>query len=103
MVAMELHVVAAAMWTGGLAVLIAFTARRHALLATAIPKFSRLATIAIAIVVITGLFNGFLELALSPGIDFWAGLITTAYGGVLLGKIISTIAIAIVGAQIRWR
>ncbi|ONI82102.1 copper resistance protein CopD [Saccharothrix sp. ALI-22-I] len=103
MISMELHVLGAAAWTGGLAALIVLVAHRRGLLADALPKFSKLATIALILVSATGLFNGLLELALNPVVALPASLFTTSYGLVLIGKIVCAGLLAALGANIRWR
>ncbi|MGM1058231.1 copper resistance D family protein [Saccharothrix sp. Mg75] len=103
MISMELHVLGAAAWTGGLAALVVLVAHRRGLLAEALPKFSKLATIALALVTVTGLFNGVLELALNPVISLPGSLVTTSYGLVLLGKAVCAVALGLLGANIRWR
>ncbi|QFZ16093.1 copper resistance D family protein [Saccharothrix syringae] len=103
MISMELHVLGAAAWTGGLAVLVALVAHRRGLLAEALPKFSKLATVSLVLVSVTGLFNGILELALNPVVTLPGSLFTTSYGLVLLGKVVCAAGLAVLGANIRWR
>jgi putative copper resistance protein D len=103
MVSMELHVLGAAAWTGGLGALMALVAYRKGLLAVALPKFSKVATIALIVVAATGLFNGLLELILNPVIPFPQSLYTTGYGLLFLGKAVCAGLIALLGAHIRWR
>lgn len=103
MISMELHVLGAAAWTGGLAALVVLVAHRRGLLAEALPRFSKLATVSLVLVSVTGLFNGVLELALNPVITLPGSLFTTSYGLVLLGKVACTAGLALLGANIRWR
>ncbi len=103
MISMELHVLGAAVWTGGLGALVVLVAYRRGLLADALPKFSKLATISLAAVSLTGLFNGLLELALNPVVTLPGSLFTTSYGLVLVGKIVCAGLLALLGANIRWR
>ncbi|GAA3460468.1 copper resistance D family protein [Saccharothrix longispora] len=103
MISMELHVLGAAAWTGGLAALVVLVAHRRGLLAEALPKFSKLATVALALVTVTGLFNGVLELALNPVISLPGSLFSTSYGLVLVGKALCAVALGLLGANIRWR
>jgi len=103
MVSMELHVLGAAAWTGGLGALIALVAYRKGLLAAALPKFSKIATISLVVVTVTGLFNGLLELILNPVIPFPQSLFTTGYGLLFIGKTVCAIAVAVLGAHIRWK
>jgi len=103
MVSMELHVLGAAAWTGGLGALMALVAYRKGLLAVALPKFSKVATVALVVVAVTGLFNGLLELILNPVVPFPQSLVTTGYGLLFLGKAVCAGLIALLGAHIRWR
>ncbi|MFC7381213.1 copper resistance D family protein [Sphaerisporangium rhizosphaerae] len=103
MVSMELHVVAAAMWTGGLVAMAVLLARHRDLLARALPRFSRLATVALAVVALSGLFNGLVELALSPTTRLPGSLLTTHYGQLVIVKVLCVGAVALLGANIRWR
>ncbi|MEU4801445.1 CopD family protein [Actinosynnema sp. NPDC023587] len=103
MISMELHVLGAAAWTGGLGALVVLVAHRRGLLAEALPKFSKLATVSLVVVSVTGLFNGLLELALNPVNTLPGSLFTTSYGLILVGKIACAAVLAVLGANIRWR
>ncbi|GLY48191.1 CopD family protein [Lentzea sp. NBRC 102530] len=103
MVSMELHVLGAAAWTGGLGALMALVAYRKGLLAIALPRFSKIATVSLVVVAVTGLFNGLLELVLNPVVPFPQSLFTTGYGLLFLGKFVCAGLIALLGAHIRWR
>lgn len=103
MISMELHVVGAAAWTGGLGALVALVAFRKGLLAEALPKFSKVATVSLVLVTVTGLFNGLLELGLNPVVSLPGSLFTTSYGLVLVGKAVCAVVLAVFGANIRWR
>jgi copper resistance protein D len=103
MISMELHVLAAFAWAGGLTAVIALLARNRGLLADVLPRFSRLATIALAVVAATGAFNGWFELYLTPGIHWYIGLVTTGYGRMVLVKAACLVAIAAIGSTIRYR
>lgn len=107
MISMELHVMAAVAWTGGLGAVATLLATNRTLLAAALPQFSRLATICLVVVGITGLFNAFAELLVKPGGDvvatLWADLFGTSYGLIVVGKVLCFIALGVVGATIRWR
>jgi putative copper resistance protein D len=103
MISMELHVLGAAAWTGGLAALITLVAYRRGLLAEALPEFSKMATISLALVSVTGLFNGLLEMSLNPVVHLPGSLVSTGYGLVLVGKTLCAGALALLGANIRWR
>ncbi|RZS37519.1 putative copper resistance protein D [Herbihabitans rhizosphaerae] len=103
MISMELHVMGAATWTGGLAVLLALAAANRGLLAHALPRFSKLATVCLVVVAASGLFNGLAEVLVTPGKDLFDGLFGTDYGVLVVAKILCVAAIALLGAKIRWR
>jgi putative copper resistance protein D len=103
MVSMELHVMAAVAWTGGLGAVVVLLATNRTLLAHALPRFSRLAALCLIVSVATGLFNGIAELLLKPGGDLWRDLFTTDYGILVVLKITCVTLLAVLGANIRWR
>ena len=87
-----LHVLAASLWVGGLvAVLLLATARgsdRSAALATAVPRYSRMALVCWLVIGVTGVVNALVRVA--P-----ADLFTTGYGALVVGK---AAALAVLGA-----
>jgi putative copper resistance protein D len=103
MISMELHVMSSAAWTGGLGAVAVVLAANRALLATALPRFSKLATICLLVVVATGLFNGTVQILLTPGQSPVAALFGTAYGQLVLLKIVCLGLLAALGGTIRWR
>jgi putative copper resistance protein D len=103
MVLMELHVLAAATWTGGLGAVVALLAANRTLLVLALPRFSKVATVCLIVVAVTGLFNGVVELALSPGRDLAGALFGTEYGVLVMLKVACFGLLAVLGGQIRWR
>jgi putative copper resistance protein D len=103
MVSMELHVVGASLWTGGLLAVAILFARRAELLAGALPRFSKLATLCLSVVAVTGLVNAVTELAFTPGVNFPDSFVTTAYGQLALAKILFIVALACTGGFIRYR
>ncbi|MBB2743538.1 UNVERIFIED_ORG: putative copper resistance protein D [Microbispora rosea subsp. rosea] len=103
MVSMELHVIGACAWVGGLVALAVLLPRHRDLLARTLPRFSRLATYALVVVGLSGLFNGLVELLLTPGESFPASLVTTGYGRLVVAKAVFTGVIALLGGNIRWR
>ena len=103
MVSMELHVVAACAWAGGLGAVVIFLARRPALLAVALPRFSKLATWCVLVVGVSGVFNGLLELALSPVTSLPGSLFTTRYGVLVLAKAVCMIIVAVIAIHVRRR
>lgn len=103
MISMELHVMSAVAWTGGLGAMAVLLAGHRELLAHALPRFSKLATLCIAITTVTGLFNGVVEIQLNPTMSFWSGLFGTPYGLLVLGKVLCLGLLALIGARMRWR
>jgi copper transport protein len=100
-----LHLMAVAVWVGGLATLVMLggVAWRtlepdlaRALLATLIPRFSRVALVAVGVVVVTGAVNAFLALASVS--DLWR----TAYGRVLSAKILLLAMALVLAARHLW-
>jgi len=103
MVVMELHVVTACAWAGGLAAVIVFLVRQPELLAMAMPRYSRLATWCVLIVGVTGVFTGLLELALSPLNSLPASLWSTRFGVLVLAKAALMVVIAVIAVVVRTR
>ncbi|WP_026421838.1 copper resistance D family protein [Actinokineospora inagensis] len=103
MISMELHVMSAAAWTGGLGAVVVLLAANRTLLAHALPRFSRLATICLAVVTVTGFFNGAVELLVNPNRTLVQALFGTGYGILVLMKIGCLAGLAALGANIRWR
>ncbi|MCT2586565.1 copper resistance D family protein [Actinophytocola gossypii] len=101
MVSLELHVLGAAAWTGGLAAVLVLLASNRALLATALPRFSMLATVCLVVVAVTGVFNGVVELTATRGL--FDVLFSTGYGVLVLSKLTCLAVLAALGANIRWR
>lgn len=101
MISLELHVLAVAAWTGGLGAMVVLLAANRSLLATALPRFSRLATVCLVVVALTGLFNGFVELTSTGSLP--DTLFTTRYGVLVVLKFGCLCLLAAVGAVIRWR
>jgi len=99
------HLLAVAVWVGGLAVLVAVggpawrrlgAAERPRLLRQLVPRFSRLAVGAVALVLVTGTVNAFLELA-TPG-DLWR----LSYGRAITAKIVLLALALALAARHRW-
>ena len=90
------HVVAASAWAGGLAFLLfaLWRARgdRWGLAAKAVPRFSALAVVSIAALLMAGVVNGFLE------VRSWSGLWETTYGRLLLVKVALVLPLLLLGA-----
>ncbi|OQO90751.1 copper resistance protein CopD [Saccharomonospora piscinae] len=103
MVLLELHIVSAVAWTGGLAAVVVLAGRHRGLLAVALPRFSRLATACLAVTVATGALSGLVEFVQHPTVEPWPGIVTTTYGHLLLAKIVALGAIAALGGYTRWK
>jgi putative copper resistance protein D len=103
MISLELHVMSAVAWTGGLGAMAVLLIGNRTLLTHALPRFSKLATLCLALSVTTGVFNACVEILLDPAIGFWAGLFTTPYGQLVLLKVACAGTIAMLGAHLRWR
>ncbi len=103
MISMELHVVAASAWAGGLTAVVLFLAAYPTLLAGALPRFSTLATWCVLVVGVTGMVNGLLQLALSPITHLPGSLLSTRYGVLLLGKAACLGIIGAIAVHVRLR
>jgi len=90
------HVLAAATWTGGLAfVVLALTlaeADRWPLAARSVPRFSTMAVVSVAVLIVAGTVNGYLQ------VRAWRGLWETTYGLLLLAKVGLVLPLLALGA-----
>ena len=90
------HVLAAAVWTGGLAFVVLALAlsrgKRWELAATSVPRFSTTAVVSVAILLVAGTINGYLQ------VRAWRGLWETDYGVLLLVKIGLVLPLLAIGA-----
>jgi copper resistance protein D len=91
------HVVGAALWVGGLAVVLALVARHRALLDPVLPRFSRLAGWCIAAVTLTGLLTAVIRLGT------WDAILGTRYGVLVLTKIACLVLLGLLGGLARRR
>jgi putative copper resistance protein D len=103
LISLESHVLAAVSWTGGLLAVMLLLGLDRNLLAGALPRFSRLATVCVFLTGFTGLFNGWYELYGTPGIHWYAALFTTRYGWVLIAKGSCVVAAGLLGGYTRLR
>ncbi|HEV8685889.1 MAG TPA: copper resistance protein CopC [Gaiellaceae bacterium] len=91
-----LHVQAAALWTGGLATVVAALllerGSRWRLAATAVPRLSQTAVAAVAVLVVAGTISGYLEVRAVRGL--WE----THYGQLLLAKLALVTPLLALGA-----
>lgn len=95
-----LHLVAGAVWLGGLVGLVLSLralAGREVLAAQALARFSTIASGVLLGVAVTGTFLGWRILG------SWSGLVGTAYGWLLLGKVAIALVVASLGGWNHWR
>ncbi|TDD46298.1 copper resistance protein CopD [Nonomuraea terrae] len=103
MISMEIHVMGAAAWTGGLVALAAFVAPHRDLLAVALPKFSRIATVCLLLVGLSGLITGLSTMALTPGVTLPDAIVTSPYGQLVVVKTALVALLVPLAAHIRFR
>ncbi len=87
-----LHIVAAAVWIGGLLALLAHAGRRGDDVARATQRYSRFATVAFAVIAVSGVVNAAVRV---PVTALWG----STYGILVLGKAAALIALGVFG----WR
>jgi putative copper resistance protein D len=102
-VSLELHVFAAALWTGGLGAIITLLVADRALLARALPRYSPLAGGCLAVVAVSGLLNAVVELGTKPGTSLIPELLTSDYGRLVILKVVCLCLLAVLGANVRYR
>ena len=90
------HVIAAALWTGGLGflvlALVLADADRWPLATRAVPRFSNMAVVSVAALLVAGVINGYLQ------VRTWSALWETEYGLLLLAKVALVIPLLGLGA-----
>jgi copper transport protein len=90
------HVVAAALWTGGLAFLVLGLllagADRWPLATRAVPRFSTIAVVSVVALITAGIISGYLQ------VRTWSALWETEYGLLLLAKIALLLPLLALGA-----
>ncbi|MGH3022142.1 MAG: CopD family protein [Gaiellaceae bacterium] len=90
------HVIAAALWTGGLGflviALVLADADRWPLATRAVPRFSNMAVVSVAALLVAGVINGYLQ------VRTWSALWETEYGLLLLAKIALVVPLLALGA-----
>jgi putative copper resistance protein D len=106
-VSLELHVFAAALWTGGLGAVVTLLSADRELLARALPRYSPLAGACLGVVAVSGLLNAVVELSARPSTAAPPGLlealVSTDYGQLVLLKAGCLVALAGIGAHMRFR
>jgi len=103
MVSLELHVYAATAWAGGLAAIAALLLAHPRLLSRALPRFSQLAGLCLAVVAVSGVLNALVELATTPGVRLPSALLTSPYGQLVVAKAGCLAMLAPLGGYIRFR
>ncbi|MDF2710246.1 MAG: copper resistance protein CopD [Nonomuraea muscovyensis] len=103
MISMEIHVMGAAAWTGGLAAIMVFVAPRGDLLAVVLPRFSRIATVCLLLVGLSGLITGLGTMALTPGVELPGAIVTSEYGLLVVAKLALVALLVPLAAHIRFR
>ena len=90
------HVVAAGVWAGGLAFLVAALVLARAdhwrLAARAVPRFSSIAVVALAVLIVAGVANAYFQ------VRGWRGLWETTYGLLLVTKVALVLPVLALGA-----
>jgi copper transport protein len=90
------HVIAAALWTGGLALMLLgllFAGENRWLLAmTCVPRFSTMAVVSVVALITAGIISAYLQ------VRTWSGLWETEYGLLLLAKIALLLPLLALGA-----
>jgi putative copper export protein len=94
-VAILLHAPAAALWVGGLAAILVVAGRRDVLLA-ALPRFSRLAGVCIAVLAVTGVVGATARISAVPEL-------VSAYGALLAAKAACLLVAGLLGGLTRRR
>jgi putative copper export protein len=91
------HVVAAALWVGGLGCVLVLVARHRILLDAVLPRYSRLAGWCLAAVVPTGVATAAIRLGT------WDALVGSPYGALVFAKTAGLILVAALGGITRRR
>ncbi|MFD2688950.1 copper resistance CopC/CopD family protein [Streptomyces phyllanthi] len=93
-----LHLLAMAVWLGGLTALLTVLYRApEALSATAVARFSRLALGAVAVLVVTGVYQSW------RGLGSWDLFTSTTYGKLLIAKLCAVVLLLVAaGLSRRW-
>jgi putative copper resistance protein D len=96
-VTIAMHVGAAALWVGGLGGMLVLLGARRRLLGDVLPRYSMLAGVCLAAVVVTG------ALSATVRMESWAALVTTGYGALILAKSALLVVVGALGWLARRR
>ncbi|MEU6231342.1 copper resistance protein CopC [Streptomyces sp. NPDC047042] len=92
-----LHLLAMAVWLGGLAALLTLLQAAEPLSASTVGRFSRLAFISVAVLTVTGVYQSW------RGLGSWDALTGTSYGRILIAKLCAvTLLLVAAGVSRRW-
>ncbi|MDX3643680.1 copper resistance protein CopC [Streptomyces sp. MB09-02B] len=93
-----LHLLAMAVWLGGLTALLTVLYRApRTLTATVVDRFSRLAFASVVVLVVTGVYQSW------RGLGSWSAFTSTAYGEVLVAKLVAVLLLLVAAAfSRRW-
>ncbi len=86
-----LHITGAAIWVGGIIVLVVISAVLGKITAQTLQRFSTLALLAFVLVVGSGVINAAIR------ITSWADLFTSSYGQLIVAKFAATVVLGIIG------
>ncbi|WP_086823361.1 copper resistance D family protein [Allokutzneria sp. NRRL B-24872] len=103
MLATAVHVLAASAWVGGLLAVFVLVAPHRALLASVLPKFSRLAACCLAAVAVSGAVSGLVQLSVRVDRPLFDALTGTGYGWLVIVKAVLLAVLGGIGAQLRFR
>ncbi len=93
-----LHLLAMAVWLGGLTALLTVLYRApNTLSAAVVNRFSRLAFVSVIVLVVTGVYQSW------RGLGSWSAFTSTAYGEVLVAKLVAVLLLLVAAAfSRRW-
>ncbi|MFD9113012.1 copper resistance CopC/CopD family protein [Streptomyces bottropensis] len=93
-----LHLLAMAVWLGGLTALLTVLYRApETLSAAVVNRFSRLAFVSVTVLVVTGVYQSW------RGLGSWSAFTSTAYGEVLVAKLVAVVLLLVAAAfSRRW-
>lgn len=93
-----LHVLAASVWVGGLLAVLALAAARgsdrRTALATAVPRFSKLALVCWLVLAVTGVVNALVSIPVG-------NMLGSTYGALILAKVAALLLLGVIGAALR--
>lgn len=98
---MTAHVAAGATWLGGLLAIGLFVLADRDALSVVLPRYSKVATVALVVTGLSGVVSAVLEILSAPGLGL-GGLLTTWYGQLALVKFGCIGVVALLGAKIRF-